>query len=74
MPVHPPQESDAVTQRDSIAAPPDNRNDTPQAQQPSRNVTEIIGLFADEPLWDEVMAEVKALRERQARLDERQDK
>ena len=30
-----------------------------------RSVADVIGIFADEPLWDEVMTEVKAFRVRQ---------
>lgn len=39
-----------------------------------RDIKDVIGIFADEPLWDEVVAEVKALRERQAKMDAERNK
>jgi hypothetical protein len=48
---------------ESKEAPP-----TPAVQQPPHPLDDIIGAFADEPLWDELMEEVRKNRERDAKL------
>lgn len=74
MSARPVQKTDADTHRNADDSSSTYSGKEPIPQRSRNNIAEIIGVFADEPLWDEVMAEVKALRKRQNRAQEHRDK
>ena len=44
---------------------------TPTPQQPPHPLDAVAGMFENEPLWDELMEEIRKIRERDANLSPR---
>jgi hypothetical protein len=52
-------------------AEPKEAPPTPAVQQPPHPLDAVAGIFENEPLWDELMEEIRKNRERDAKLSSR---